>query len=411
LEGAGYASSLDQWLISSAGTATYDQAGLGGVANTATEILDNNATQNNFDLWNFNLRSAGDTTRWVFRVIMKKEVTATAVPAIRLGFDSTSGLGSGSYLLVQVETELGTLYEENNTSGTGTYTIQEYGQDTDFWEIVLDRPNHGVQYVQAAIYMDHANTYGGLPSDTPTGGCTIANAELYSRSTKTSVLGKAAQVNDLNTEAPGGYLIYDTFGYGTFSGTIIAGQRPDVSPSGSEVWVSPTTTPDDIYPYEGSGRLRTNNGTDLIIMHAGTSNTDVTVGLNFSRVGNGGRVGGIFCRLDSTGDNGYIVYLNNATTVSSPTVNIAKMTSGTIGSSLASTTCTDEGEEVLAFRLELDCDSAGVYGRAIIDSTTYNVQYLSTDLNTNEYVGMSLFSNSGLVYGLIKPPFDVADYP
>jgi hypothetical protein len=180
---------------------------------------------------------------------------------------------------------------------------------------------------------------------------------------------------------------------------------------GSEVWVSPTTTPDDIYPYEGSGRLRTNNGTDLIIMHAGTSNTDVTVGLNFSRVGNGGRVGGIFCRLDSTGDNGYIVYLNNATTVSSPTVNIAKMTSGTIGSSLASTTCTDEGEEVLAFRLELDCDSAGVYGRAIIDSTTYNVQYLSTDLNTNEYVGMSLFSNSGLVYGLIKPPFDVADYP
>ena len=79
---------------------------------------------------------------------------------------------------------------------------------------------------------------------------------------------------------------------------------------------------------------------------------------------------------------------------------------------LASTTAAAAGGVVVDYRIEVDCDSAGVYGRMIIDGVTTSVEYISTDLNTNEYA--SLLLNTGTattpaIYGL--GPFTVEDYP
>jgi hypothetical protein len=411
---AGDTSTYDRWYISSAATATYDQTGMDGVANHATLLTDGSSSQENRATWTFQRNSeTHHTMPGVARIFIKKEGTATVVPQIQLRDATTnSATPSGDNIAVQLETELGTLFEVANSLPSGAYEVRTADASDvvgDWWEIILE--GTFLRNPQIVIYPDRHVTYGGVSSQTPIGACTVGNVELYLNATADDIRGTVAKYNRPSEDmAATGLLIRDKHlgtGY-----AVKTGQRPEVTPTGSEVWVSPGSGLDAITTVVSSGTLRTQNFTDWAVIDAGQAN--ITVNQRFGCLLTSTRGIYVGCRFDALGNNGYMAAIE-APFTANPLLTISKCTANAFGTKLAQVDLGTGASTWKDFDMSISTDTDEIVASCTFAEpdgtlTTKSVTYVTTDLNTNTSAMIGMYATSGDILVLGYNDFTVWDY-
>lgn len=398
-------SMAEMWYASSAATATFDQPGIGGVANTATRLLDNNGSQKNYVTFNFDTHNTWDAKRCVVRYIIKKEPGgATAVPYLQIRAQTGPGFTSGLALSVQIETELGTLFETADDLANGSYAIQEFPGDSDFWEVVM-QADVPTRYPTATMYPDLGLSYGGGESAAQVLGFDLGSVEMYLNCDKEDVFGKPARLRDPeNDMQTGAYLVYDPH-MGT-GNVAITGQKPPVRVAASDVWISPGSGLDGIYN-QYHGMLRTANFTDWTVVNAGQPN--IKVHQRFNSIWTAGTNAWLGVRFDATGSNGWMVGINNV--LVNPTLVIQRVVADAFEAAVV-TEATGHAAHRDSFDLTVTADAAGIYASLFIGNTEteYTAELIDTEYNDQEHAAIGMYATGGVNYVLAVGPFSVESY-
>jgi len=419
------------WHNSSLGTGTYDQVGMDGVANHASFISDNNASQTNctsFQAWrgSYSLDDMyGDVEHYVARVFIKKEATQTAIPRIGL-YDSTGAASTpnGVNTSVQLEVQLGTLYSYNDTLvGNSSWSIRTADSNLpdgspivgDWWEVCIE--GDCIQTTPSlGIWPDAHSTYGGVSSAGPTGGVTLGWAELRLGTTLADVEGSDLVGLPPDDGRFDDYLVYDAhngISIGEKNGIVpmksYNGARYQEAGSGLAA----------IYAVASQGNLRTANYTDWCTIDTGQIN--FTARQQFGLLATSTRAIGVGCRMDTLGQNGYIAMISGQWT-STPLLEIVPIVASAFGTAVA-TVQLEVGSVDYTYQwfdLSISCDADeivasvtygyGDWGPTAKTQDTKSVTYVSTDLNANTSACFSMYATGGDMLCTAHGPFTVVDY-
>lgn len=165
-----YSRDLTQWTLSNV-SASYNQTGLEGVANTASLVTDNETTNPataTRTITNF----VGDTTNTA-RVFVKKDSDTSRFPKFRLSYTG----GTATYLDVWLNTQTGA--SQGSVSGGGSGSQEVVDWDANWWLVLAQLQDVDSNTAATLIIFPAGGTTIGVASNSATGSIIVGNAEAY----------------------------------------------------------------------------------------------------------------------------------------------------------------------------------------------------------------------------------------